>query len=144
MTTLALISLALATACRAVAELQQHGKLRWSKDLYGFWGHESYVRKYKIITSADSQGNEFNFYYPSDKPTPNNWYYKFFKIYHREHFPLSATFLVFLTDGMHLMQFIYHILISLAVALLTDISYFIVIWPGVILVHATVYKLLSR
>lgn len=59
----------------------------------GFWGSQSWVRKYKhcnrIVVKA-----------------PNNIYYRLFKIEYKEKFPLSATALVFLTDGFHLLQFI--------------------------------------
>ena len=38
--------LALAIACYSLSQLQQHGKLRWSKKGMGFWDYDSDKRKY--------------------------------------------------------------------------------------------------
>lgn len=44
---LALVSLVIAIGCYSVSQLQQHGKLKWSKDDESFWGWSSDKRKYK-------------------------------------------------------------------------------------------------
>lgn len=35
-----------AIAAYSIGQLVQHGKIRWSKDVFGFWGEESDRRKY--------------------------------------------------------------------------------------------------
>jgi hypothetical protein len=42
----AFILLALAIASYTISQLQQHGKLKWSKDDISFWGTDSDKRKY--------------------------------------------------------------------------------------------------
>lgn len=94
---LSFLSFAAAVCCYSIKELQAHGKLKWSKDYNGFWGQDSSNRKYKKDWSKDPLGYDVF-------KAPNTWYYRFFKIKYKERFPLSATLLVSLTDGSHLMQ----------------------------------------
>jgi hypothetical protein len=84
----------LGVSCLAIRESLQsfrHDKTLWSKlNPIHFFGERSDLRKYKHYGLVKS---------------PNTWYYRTFKIEHKERFPLSATALVFLTDGFHLMLF---------------------------------------
>lgn len=105
MTLLTIILLVIAFMAYAVKELQQFGKLNW----FGFWGKVSWARKYKRILDT-KQATIF-------VPAPNNWYYRLFKIRYKERFPLSATALVFLTDGFHLMQTIFFACLVAAMAI---------------------------
>jgi len=130
---LALSLLAVSIACYSVRELQSHGKLRWQDDDQGFWGNNSWLRKYK---SYESNGVDL-------VDAPDNWYYRFFKIKYKERFPLSATFLVSFTDGYHTMQSASFVSLAGCVSLLSGIPFYLV-WPGIIFVHFLTYKLLSK
>lgn len=134
---LPLTLLGLAIAAYSCGQLQQHGKLRWSKKDSSFFGENSYLRKYK---NKYDDKTKFQVLIP----IRNLWYYDLFKVPYREAFPLSATLLVFVTDFYHLMQFFYNIFLSLSVALLIDISYFIWIWISVVLIHAMIYRICQR
>lgn len=127
---ISIISLILAIACRSMSELALHGKLRWSKSDDSFWGEESHYRKYAN---------------PLDAPK-DNWYYRLFNIGYKERFPLSATALIFLTDGYHFCQWAYHIFLSLTLALLYGFSYIVwgACWLLIVGVHSLVYHLLSK
>jgi hypothetical protein len=103
-----LISLSLFAAgalAYAIHELHAHGKLKWAKEaeLQSFWGRESWARKW-----ADSKSIRW--------PAPSSYYYKLFNLAYKEKFPSSATVFVALTDGSHLMQFIYLLCFSGAIA----------------------------
>jgi hypothetical protein len=98
---LSLILFCAGAVAYAIHELHAHGKLRWdNNDPYGFWGKESWLRKYEG---------------PFETPH-NTWYTKFANVKHKEAFFGSSTFLVALTDGPHLMQFIYLLCFSGAIA----------------------------
>lgn len=127
----AILTLIIAVGCRAIAELQQHGKLKWSTMYTGFWDQRSWNRKYKW----DQFGQLIK--------APESWYYKTLKIKYKEKFPLSATLLVFLTDGYHLSQFAYHVFLALSFSLFSGYSFWW-FWIGIVAVHATVYRLLSK
>lgn len=73
----------------------------------GFFGKDSWKRKYKT--------SHLGIY-----AAPDNRYYKFFKIPYKEKFPLSATLLVWTTDGFHLLQMIATKSLTLAVALQSE------------------------
>lgn len=102
-TILSFISFALGVFCFSVKELQAHGKLKWVKDGHPFWDQDSWERKY----ASDDEGHIL--------PAPDNWYYRFFKIKYKERFPLSATLLVSLTDGAHLMQTAFKVLFCISI-----------------------------
>lgn len=119
--------LALAIACRSISELALHGKLKWSKDDSGFWGERSYYRKYAN---------------PLDAPR-DNWYYRTFKIGYKERFLLSASFLVSLTDGTHLMQSLFFIFLSLSFSIATGLN-FLFVWGGILLVHFVTYRIAQK
>jgi hypothetical protein len=131
---LSLLFLALSIAARSVAELALHGKLKWSKDDTTFWGRRMWNRKYKW----DSAGNLI--------PSPNTYYYKLFNLKYKERWPTSATFTVFATDGMHLMQFFFFSFLSLAIvfAIGFDWRLLLGVWIGIRLVHGITYWLLSK
>jgi hypothetical protein len=131
---ISLSSLALAIGFYSVGQLVNQGKLKWSKEgrlLRGFWDDDSYLRKYKLTPESTVM------------KAPENWYYRFFKIKYKERFPLSATFLVNLTDGYHLMQSLSFLSLSVCVSLLSGITFWYV-WLGVLAVHFLTYKLLSK
>lgn len=127
---LAFIFLSLAIACRSCVELWNHGKLKWSKEDDSFWGEHSYTRKY---------ANPF-------EPPKENWYYRVFKIGYLERFPLSATVLVFLTDGYHLAQFMFFNFLSLSFAFALGFSWITLglVWGGVHIIHTLLYKFLQK
>ena len=102
-----MIAFVLAVVCYTVSQLQLHGKL--SEDETGFWGNDSWRNKYK---------------YPADKALfeyGKGWYYRLFKIKYKERFPLSATLLVSLTDGYHLMQLFFKGLLCVAIVFYTPL-----------------------
>lgn len=98
---ISILFLALSAIPYAISQLQQQGKIRWSKSADGFWGNESDKRKYKRPL----------------KPAPLTAYYKYNDLAYVEKFPGSGSIGVFLTDGYHLMQFFFLALISLSVGL---------------------------
>lgn len=57
--------------------------------VFSFFGRQASSRKYSDVPLAK-----------------RTWYHKLNGIYRTEKFPLSATILVFLTDGLHLCQFL--------------------------------------
>ena len=93
----------LSIACLAVRESLQY--FRHSKSIFdrckhgSFFGKFSWTRKYEKAGPNSFSSSMFEL-------PPNNLYYRFFKIEYKERFPLSATALVFLTDGFHLMQWL--------------------------------------
>lgn len=103
-----LLSLAVALYCFAISQLQMHGKLKWMKPVdildhekyYGFWDDNSWKNKYKLPLQE----------------SPKNLYYKLSEISYKERFPLSATLLVFTTDGYHLFQALFFSFLSLSFA----------------------------
>jgi hypothetical protein len=117
----------LSVAFYSVKELCAHGKIRFSKKDTDFWGTKSYLRKYNDVLGWPEY----------------NWYYDLFKITYKERWPTSATFTVAFTDAMHLFQSLHFITLSLGISLLANVNFFLV-WGGVLLIHATVYRLLQR
>lgn len=82
----------------------------------GFWGQQSWVRKYKPkykIPGSTDMGIFIT--------APSNWYYRIFNIDYKERFPLSATLLVVFTDGFHLLQFV--MISCLTISLVTFIDF---------------------
>ena len=77
-----------------------------------WFGPDAWVNKYKSI--PDSIGPHKGRIMSQPK---YNWYTKLFNLQNRERFPLSATVLVFLTDGFHFVQFLF--ITSLIVTILT-------------------------
>jgi hypothetical protein len=130
---ISLVLLGIGIAAYSISQLAQHDKLRWkSNNIIGYWSAGSSMRKYKIFSNG----------YPVSRPQ-NSWYYDFFKLPYKERFPLSATFLVSLTDGYHLMQSISFLSFAGAFSLLSGINFWL-IWLGILLVHFTTYRLLQR
>jgi hypothetical protein len=114
---LSITFLILAIAAYSVSQLAQHNKLKWQRNnLYGFWGEESWRRKYK----------EFD---PEDGPL----------------FPGSTTFFVFLTDGYHFAQMLFMLFLSLSFGfLMSNHWYSAGAWGIIHIVHWFVYKTLSK
>jgi hypothetical protein len=127
MTWLPFILLTISFAAYFVSQLQIFGKLK--THALSFWGEDSWERKYSAIKDA-----------------PDTWYYRFFKIKYKERFPGSATIFVALTDGYHLMQFISHLSLITAFALLTANFwlYFISIYALKFIVWFVVRKIFER
>jgi hypothetical protein len=140
--TLPLILLIISIAARSCAELALHGKLRWSDGGTGFWGEESYWRKY--ANPIDPPPDYLRFWIGKKHiRIPVAWYYKMFKIGYMERFPLSATLLVSLTDGYHAAQSVYFICLALSISILSNVNFFL-IWIGILLTHFVTYRLLQR
>lgn len=129
---LALLFLSLAIACRAIGELHAHGKLKWmSENPRGFWGDDSWKRKYKM-----EEGNLL-------MPRKPNWYYRLFRIKYTERWFTSTNLTVLFTDGMHLCQSAFFIFLSVSFSIATGLNFFF-IWAGILLVHFLSYRLLQR
>jgi hypothetical protein len=97
---LSMICLGIAAAAYGICEcIDHHEGIAWSKKKDGFWGEYSYMRKYKLGAKIATDERPI--------PAPNNWYYRLAKVKYKERFLFSTTVLVFLTDGFHLMQFIF-------------------------------------
>lgn len=95
------IFVALAATCYAYNTVWYfHGK-KSKKPPFSFWGKESWNRKYKRYPYVDPMQAQQKYQLIA---APDNWYYEITKIKYKEKFPLSATVLVFLTDGFHLVQ----------------------------------------
>lgn len=119
----------------SLKELCAHGKIKWTHAPDDFFGAKSWGRKYKG-KFVESIG-EWYF-----EHAPDTWYYNWFKIENKERFPLSATVLSFLTDGMHLFQMFFKINLSIAIA---GISWWAVAWfVAWSCIFTVVYKYLSR
>jgi hypothetical protein len=128
---LSLLCFTLAVICCSIKDLQAHGKLKWMDYGRGFWGEESYYRKY-----ADPIEN-----------SKNNWYTKFFKIKYKERWFTSTTFTVFLTDAWHLLQFLIFIFLSLGISLALELhnwQQYLAVYAGIHVVHFLTYRLLQR
>lgn len=97
-----------AGAFRGIAELLwfHHTKSIWSAKVHpmSFFGARSDLRKYKF--TRDRMAAAY--------PAPENWYYKIFDIRYKERFPLSATFMVWLTDGAHMSNMLMRVCLSMA------------------------------
>lgn len=130
MIALAILFLILAIAAYSISQLVNHGKLRWSKVNSEFWGTWSSIRKYKYVVGRI-------------QPAPTTYYYKLFNIPYKERFPGSATFLVLFTDGYHFMQSLSFVMLALSLSLFSGYSFWL-FWIGIVGVHATVYRLLSK
>lgn len=92
---ISLIFFTISAGLYGIISLINHGKFKYqfhSENDTTFWGEGSWFRKYKST--------------PGLVTAPDTWYYRFFDIRYQERFPLSATALVFVTDGMHLTQFL--------------------------------------
>lgn len=97
---ISILFLSLAAVCYAVKTyLTFHNTDKRQADKYNFWGTESWNRKYKKANIIGQPLISYNKY-----AAPDNLYYSFFDIKYREKFPWSATALVFVTDGYHLVQ----------------------------------------
>ena len=136
---LALILLALSIACYSVSQLQQHGKLHWQSlsKMYSFWGEWSDLRKYKRDHDPTGVVHYLRVV------APDNWYYRFFKIKYKERFPLSATFLVSITDSYHALQSLSFLSMAGSIYLFSGINFF-AIWLGILFINFIIYKLLSK
>ena len=122
------ILIGLSIACYSVSQLAQHSKLRWGfNNPDSFFHPGSWRRKYKMPL----------------EPAPNNFYYRFFKLVHKERWPTSATLTVNLTDFYHASQSLSFLTLSLGISLLANVNFFVV-WIPVLLIHFTTYRLLQR
>jgi hypothetical protein len=130
-----LLSFALGVACYSISQLQVHQKFKFEnmKNPSGFWGGNQHRRKYK-------NGNT----HLGLIKAPDNFYYKYIaRVKYKEAWFTSTNFTIFLTDGYHSCQHISFVLFSLSLSLATGINFFIV-WPGILLVHFTVYRILQK
>jgi hypothetical protein len=111
MNVLSLILFCAGAVAYCVSQLIMHGKLKWSEDEKGFdfWGKNSGARKYKRLPNGTIL-----------LPAPTTYYYKLFNLKYKERFPGSATVFVALTDGYHLCQLLFLLLISGAIAVHTE------------------------
>lgn len=139
MIALSILSLIAAVVCYSISQLQQHGKLKWSKGYYGFWDERSYERKYKRDSDSDPLGYvKF--------PAPDNFYYKrIARVQYKERWFTSSNLTVMFTDGYHACQHLSFVLFGLSIALLLpDLRYFFLVWGIITLTHFTVYRLAQK
>lgn len=133
---IALVLFIVAVAAYAIADLDDHGKLRWESEKFlGFWGRGSDYRKYKLD--------------PFDNGTilaPKNLYYRLSGVKYKEKWLTSATATVFLTDGWHLMQFVFinSLLFGFAILTLHPIIWFAVFRTIWAIVFNVSYKVFSK
>jgi hypothetical protein len=85
-----------------------------------FFGSESWKRKY----SRDI--------FENPRTAPDTWYYRIFNLKYKEAFPLSATLLVFLTDAIHLFQFIAFQSLFAAIALPMNNFWWVMLWLNLV------------
>jgi hypothetical protein len=119
----------------AIAELANQGKIKWkSVNPYGFWGEYMDRRKYK------------NYVTGKYLPPKDNWYYRFFKIPHREKWFTSATFTVMFTDGYHLAQAISNLCLAVGLWFIFGLGWWwlLAIWLVIVGSYAMYYKLFSN
>lgn len=132
MIALSFILFIFAVICYSIKELKTFGKLKWmSRFPWGFWGVDSWKRKYK----------------EPRQQAPDNSYYRFFKIKYKERFPGSATIFVFLTDGYHLCQWFFIKLIVLSIVTFDgdfSIKWFLIYLAIWYIIFNLTYKLLSK
>lgn len=95
----------------------------------GFWGDDSWKRKYQL----DANGVPVT--------APKSLYYWAFKITYKERFPLSATVLVFVTDGFHLMQW-FCVKFTIAAITLDPVDYLFywLVWSAAFQITLTIRK----
>jgi hypothetical protein len=136
----------LAAACYAVKDhLIFHNENDGPFKKYRFFGLDSWKRKYKRAPSRQGIVSAYDLY-----PAPDNWYYNTFKIDHEEKFPWSATALVFVTDGVHLFQWLFIKFILLALTLAYDNGFhfdwkwFLILWIGWSLSFSLVFARLKK
>ena len=99
------------------------------REKFSFWGEESWVRKYKRANKFVDEYHRII--------APDNWYYNLLKIKYKEKFPLSATVLVFLTDGFHLVQWLMIKFLILAMTIhWVDGRGFVWMWGNAICLYA--------
>jgi len=128
-----IILLGIAAACWAVCS--HYTFQNRVRKPYSFWGTESWVRKYDHIRPYASERAVI-------LAAPDNWYYRLFKIKYKERFPLSATALVFVTDGYHLTQWI--MIKAICGAIATCWTDFFVYWILWTMVFNVVYITLKK
>lgn len=104
---ISLLFLLLAGSCRGLAELVgfKHNESIFSGRVQpsSFWGSKSWERKWRFKLKPNL--NVDSFWYR---------YHRWFNLEYPEKFPLSATALVFLTDGFHLCNWLMRTFITLA------------------------------
>lgn len=124
---ISLFLFALGIVAYAISQLQQHGKLRWSKGDQGFWGNKSSIRKYKQPLTV----------------APYNWYSRFIDSAYRERWFTSTWLTVAFTDGYHAMQAVSFLCFGGSASLALHIG-FLWIWLGILAIHTATRKLLGR
>lgn len=135
MTLLAILFLILAVGSYSISQLQQHGKLKWMDKGFGFWGAQSWYRKYK---QKKTDRDPYDF-----EPAPNNWYYKLITVKYRERWFTSTWLTVAFTDGYHASQSVSFICLAGSLSLFSGYSFWW-FWISIVGLHATFYRLFSK
>lgn len=143
MNLIAFLLLIPAIAAYSISQLQQHGKLRFAridtlKGRLSFFGYSSDKRKYRGIWNGPIS---FTLMQPKD-----NWYYRTFKIAHRERWFTSTNLTVAFTDGYHMCQALFLLFLSLSITFAIGFDWLLLagVWSGIHIIHAGVYKLLQK
>jgi hypothetical protein len=135
-TIISLLLLSTAAWAYCISQLQIQGKLKWGSGPasgFGYWELISWRRKYARTNGLLDDA-------------PKTWYYKLFNLKYKERFPGSATIFVALTDGYHLMQMVFLLCISAAIAIHYDRWFIslIIIRAAFGIVFTICYKLFAR
>jgi hypothetical protein len=135
---LSLILFCAGAVAYCVSQLILHDKLRWSDGDVSFWGKESWILKYAYTENAYQVRTLIK--------APTTYYYKLFNLKYKERFPGSATVFVALTDGYHLCQLLFLLLISGAIAVHTEnvILWLLIYRAAFGIVFTVCYKLFAR
>jgi hypothetical protein len=133
-TIISLLLLSTAAITYAIHELHAHQKLKWAnREKPGsFWGQDSWQRKWSSEAIRPL--------------APDTFYYKLFDLRYKEAFPGSATIFVSVTDGPHLMQMVYLLCFSAAIAVHHETWWlWLLIYRAVFgVVFSIIYKVLGR
>lgn len=130
-----IVAFMLALMCYSISQLQQHGKLKWMDKGFGFWGAQSWYRKYKRIVKVNE---------PYDfEPAPKMWYYKLIGSKYKERWFTSTWLTVAYTDGYHACQSLMFLFLSFGISQLSHINFFIV-WPSLLVVFSLTYRILQK
>ncbi len=141
------VFLMLAAACHAFNTFWYFHGNKSKRHPFSFFGIDSWKRKYKRSTYSVFPHNERVYDLIA---APDNWYYDIFKIRYKEKFPLSATVLVFVTDGYHLVQWFMIKFLILAMVVRYDHGIKFIWWNAIclyilwLIVFNVVYTKLRR
>lgn len=145
--TYSIILFSLSIIFYTLSQLQQQGKLwKWSKDhVYGFFGTNSWERKYKLTWLPYFRSDNSASRYVMEQYTGKSQYYRLFNIPWVEAFPGSATIFVSMTDGYHMFQSLFFKSLITSISLLTPNFWltFAILWCIQVVVMNVLFKIIK-